>query len=55
MGSCERKYNGGSMPNAVKYSLAVIARLDRATQYAVTFMMRRINDAAYWIPRLRGE
>jgi hypothetical protein len=32
---------------------AVIARLDRATQYAAPFEIRR-NTSAYWVPRFRG-
>jgi len=31
-----------------------IARLDRATQYAATRVMKR-NSAGYWIPALRAQ
>ena len=41
MGRLLRKFNALSLPNAVKYSSLVIAGLDRATQYAAAFMMRR--------------
>jgi hypothetical protein len=36
------------------YVLGVIARLDRAIQYAETPVIDR-EAAAYWIPRFRGE
>jgi hypothetical protein len=40
-GGYERKYNARCVAIAVNYSLAVIARLDRAIQYAAAVMMRR--------------
>ena len=42
---------GLSMHASLK--LAVIARLDRAIQYAETAVIHR-EAAAYWIPRLRA-
>jgi hypothetical protein len=41
------------MIEVVAANTAVIARLDRATQYAVTFVILR-STLEYWIPRLRG-
>ncbi|PSO27543.1 hypothetical protein C7G41_26930 [Bradyrhizobium sp. MOS002] len=49
--------NGGAMMNWARCSrqkLGVIARLDRAIQYAAAFP-HALLFLEYWIPRLRGE